>query len=132
MLTPQFVCRGFYFNLFAEIFIEVFHKHVLYWIISCNLSRCIIMEWFILQGPLPITVFVVEDVLERKYSNGGVYGTSYTASSVSQFSNISPIIVHEKHMSVLKKDRSFILMKYVTLQDRTLKTGIQSVVSFYI
>lgn len=49
-----------------------------------------IMEWLILQGPLPITIFVVEDVLERKYSNGGVYGTSYAASSVNQYSNISP------------------------------------------
>lgn len=82
-----------------------------------------------LQGPLPITIFVVEDVLERKYCNGGVYGTSYAASSVNQYSNISPIIIHEKHMGVLKKDMSFILMKYVTLQDGTLKIGIQCVVS---
>lgn len=85
-----------------------------------------------MQGPLPITIFVVEDVLERKYSNGDVYGTSYAASSVNQYSNISPIIIHEKHMGVLKKDKSFILMKYVTLQDGTLKFGIQSVVSFDI
>lgn len=71
-------------------------------------------------------------LLERKYSDGGVYGASYAASSVSQFSNISPIIIHEKHMSVLRKDKSFILMKYVTLQDETLKIGIQSVVTFDI
>lgn len=79
------------------------------------------------EGPLPITIFVVEDVLERKYSNGGIYGTSYAASSVNQYGSISPIIIHEKHMGVLKKDKSFILMKYVTLQDGTLKIGIQSV-----
>lgn len=78
-----------------------------------------------LQGQLPITVFVVEDVLERKYGNGGVYETSYAASSVNQYSNISPIIIHEKHMGVLKNYKSFILMKYVTLQDGTLKIGIQ-------
>lgn len=87
------------------------------------------MEWFFLQGPLPITIFVAEDVLERKYSNGGVYGTSFVASAVSEFSSIITVIIHEKHMKVLQKEKSFIVMKFVTLQDGTLKIGVQSVVS---
>lgn len=79
------------------------------------------------EGPLPITIFVAEDVLERKYSNGGVYGTSFVASSVSEFSSIIPVIIHEKHMRVLQKEKSYIVMKFVTLQDGTLKIGVQSV-----
>lgn len=69
------------------------------------------------------------DVLERKYSNGGVYGTFYVASFVNQFSNIIPIIIQEKHMRVLLNEKTFILMKYMTLQDGTLRIGVQPVVS---
>lgn len=43
--------------------------------------------------------------------------------------DLKQVIVHEKHVNVLKKMSAFVVIKYTTLKDRTLKIGQQTMVS---
>ncbi|XP_061190016.1 uncharacterized protein LOC133197843 [Saccostrea echinata] len=78
-------------------------------------------------GPLPITIYVVEDVLQRKYSNGGVYGTTYATTSANDFRSITALISHEKHLPLLQCGKTYIALKYMSLQDGSIKLGQQTV-----
>nr|XP_022309760.1 uncharacterized protein LOC111115353 isoform X2 [Crassostrea virginica] len=80
------------------------------------------------EGPLPITLFVLEDMMVRSYSNGGQYGTTYVVSSNSEFKTITSVIVHEKHLAAIKPNRAYLLMKYLLLQDGTIKVSQNTMV----
>ena len=84
---------------------------------------------FIFQGPLPMTVYVLEDVMLRQYASGGQYGTAFCTTSPQDYKKIIPLIVNEKNLSTVKEDKSFVLLKYIVLQDGTIKIGQQTVVS---
>lgn len=67
-----------------------------------------------IQGPLSITLFVLEDMMIRSYSGGGQFGTTYVVSSTSELQIKTPVIVHEKHLSAMKANRAYLLMKNLT------------------
>lgn len=48
-----------------------------------------------IQGPLSITLFVLEDMMIRSYSGGGQFGTTFVVSSNSELQMKTPVIVHE-------------------------------------
>lgn len=75
-------------------------------------------------------MFVLEDLVVRKYATGEqTFGTSWMLSSDSGFETLKQVIVHEKHLNVLKKMSALVVIKYTTLEDGTLKIGQQTVVS---
>lgn len=75
-------------------------------------------------------MFVLEDLVARKYATGEqTFGTSWMLSSDSGFETLKQVIVHEKHLNVLKKMSAFVVIKYATLEDGTLKIGQHTVVS---
>lgn len=76
-----------------------------------------------------MTVFVLEDLLVRKYPNGGMFGTGFVLSSASSFKTALSIVVNEKHLETIKEGKSSILLKFATLQDGTVKIGQNTVVS---
>lgn len=43
--------------------------------------------------------------------------------------DLKQVIVYEKHVNILKKISAFVVIKYTTLKDSTLKIGQQTVVS---
>lgn len=73
------------------------------------------------------TVFVLEDLLVRKYPNGGMFGTGFVLSSASSFKTALSIVGNEKHLETMKEGP--ILLKFATLQDGTVKIGQNTVVS---
>lgn len=73
-------------------------------------------------------MFVLEDLLVRKYPNGGMFGTGFALSSASSFKTVLSIVVNEKHLGTIKEGKSFILLKFATLQDGTVKIGQNTVV----
>lgn len=75
------------------------------------------------------TVFVLEDLLVRKYPNGGMFGTGFVLSSASSFKTALSIVGNEKHLETMKEGKSSILLKFATLQDGTVKIGKNTVVS---
>eukprot|EP00105_Crassostrea_gigas_P010405 XP_011425676.2 PREDICTED: uncharacterized protein LOC105327078 [Crassostrea gigas] len=81
------------------------------------------------DGPKPITMFVLEDLVVRKYATGEqTFGTSWMLSSDSGFESLKQVIVHEKHIKVLKKMSAYVVIRYTALEDGTLKIGQQTVV----
>lgn len=81
------------------------------------------------QGPSPLTLFIMEDLLVRRYANGGMFGTGFALSSASSFKTVISIVVNEKHLQTIREGMSFILLKFATLQDGTVKIGQNTVVS---
>lgn len=71
------------------------------------------------------TVFVLEDLLVRKYPNGRMFG--FVLSSASSFKTALSIVGNEKHLETIKEGKSSIL--FATLQDGTVKIGQNTVVS---
>ena len=78
-------------------------------------------------GPLPITVYVLEDMSKRSYSTGGQFGTTHVVSSNTQYQTISEMIIHEKQMGATNK--AYILMKFLLLQDGTIKVSQNTIIS---
>ena len=76
-----------------------------------------------------MTVYVLEDVMLSQYASGGQYGTTFCTTSPQDYKKITPLIVNEKNLSTVKEDKSFVLLKYIVLQDGTVKIGQQTVVS---
>lgn len=52
-------------------------------------------------------------------------------SSDSGFESLKQVIVHEKHVKVMKKMSAYVVIMYTALEDGTLKIGQQTVVSLY-
>lgn len=75
------------------------------------------------------TVFVLEDLLVRKYPNGGMFGTGFVLSSASSVKTALSIVVNEKHLETMKEGKSSILLKFAILQDGTVKIGQNTVLS---
>lgn len=73
------------------------------------------------------TVFVLEDLLVRKYPNGRMFG--FVLSSASSFKTALSIVGNEKHLETMKEGKSSILLKFAILQDGTVKIGQNTVVS---
>lgn len=74
-------------------------------------------------------MFVLEDLVVRKYATGEqTFGTSWMLSSDSGFESLKQVIVHEKHIKVLKKMSAYVVIRYTALEDGTLKIGQQTVV----
>ena len=80
-------------------------------------------------GPLPITVYVLEDMSKRSYSTGGQFGMTHVVSSNTQYQTISGMIVHEKQMGAMKTNKAYILMKFLLLQDGTIKVSKNTIIS---
>ncbi|XP_052692281.1 uncharacterized protein LOC128171885 [Crassostrea angulata] len=80
------------------------------------------------EGPSPLTLFIMEDLLVRRYANGGMFGTGFALSSASSFKTVISIVVNEKHLQTIREGMSFILLKFATLQDGTVKIGQNTVV----
>lgn len=77
-------------------------------------------------------MFVLEDLVVRKYATGEqTFGTSWMLSSDSGFESLKQVIVHEKHIKVLKKMSAYVVIRYIALEDGTLKIGQQTVVSLH-
>lgn len=92
-------------------------------------------NWYCLlfwQGPSPLTLFIMEDLLVRRYANGGMFGTGFALSSASSFKTVISIVVNEKHLQTSREGMSFILLKFATLQDGTVKIGQNTVVSRFL
>ncbi|XP_062610877.1 uncharacterized protein LOC134272683 isoform X2 [Saccostrea cucullata] len=76
-----------------------------------------------------MTMFVLEDVVTRRYANGEQsYGTSWMVSSDTNYKTLKQVIVHEKHLKMLKKMTAFLVVRYTLLEDGTVKLGQQTVV----
>ena len=78
---------------------------------------------FIHGKSLLITVYVLEDMSKRSYSTGGQFGMTHVVSSNTQYQTISGMIVHEKQMGAMKTNKAYILMKFLLLQDGTIKVS---------
>lgn len=77
-------------------------------------------------------MFVLEDLVVKKYATGEqTFGTSWMLSSDSGFESLKQVIVHEKHVKVMKKMSAYVVIMYTALEDGTLKIGQQTVVSLY-
>ena len=76
-----------------------------------------------------MTVYVLEDVMLRQYASGGQYGTAFCTTSPQDYKKNTPLIVNKKNLLTVKEDKSFVLLKYIVLQDGTVKIGQQTVVS---
>lgn len=50
-------------------------------------------------------------------------------SSASSFKTVMPVVVNEKHLKTIRGGMSFILLKFATLLDGTVKIGQNTVVS---
>lgn len=75
-------------------------------------------------------MFVLEDLVVKKYATGEqTFGTSWMLSSDSGFESLKQVIVHEKHVKVMKKMCAYVVIRYTALEDGTLKIGQQTVVS---
>lgn len=56
-------------------------------------------------------MFVLEDLAVRKYATGEqTFGTSWMLSSDSGFESLKQVIVHEKHIKVLKKMSAYVVI----------------------
>ena len=75
-----------------------------------------------------MTAYVLEDVMLRQYASGGQYGTTFCTSS-QDIKKITPLIVNEKNLTIVKEDKSFVHLEYLVLQDGIFKIGKQIVVS---
>lgn len=65
-------------------------------------------------------MFVLDDLVVRKYmyaTGEQTFGISWMLSSDNGFETLKQIIVHEKHVNVLKKMGAFVVIKYTTLED---------------
>ncbi|XP_061191021.1 uncharacterized protein LOC133199187 [Saccostrea echinata] len=80
------------------------------------------------QGPPPITIHVLENVLLRRYGNGTQFGTTYIVSSDTAYRTVKTLVIHEKHLNTIKASQNYVVLKVITLQDGTVKIGQQSVV----
>ena len=75
-------------------------------------------------------MYVLEDMSKRSYSTGGQFGTTHVVSSNTQYQTISGMIVHhEKEMGAMKTNKAYILMKFLLLQDGTIKVSQNTIVS---
>lgn len=74
-------------------------------------------------------MYVLEDMSKRSYSTGGQFGTTHVVSSNTQYQTISGMIVHEKQMGAMKTNKAYILMKFLLLQDGTIKVSQNTIVS---
>lgn len=119
-------CANFWF-LKGQILIFFFLFY--YCHIGHETNSYCLLYW---QGPSPLTVFVLEDLLVRKYPNGGMFGTGFALSSASSFKTVLSVVVNEKHLGTIKEGKSFILLKFATLQDGTVKIGQNTVVSIIL
>ena len=66
---------------------------------------------------------------KRSYSTGGQFGTTHVVSSNTQYQTISGMIVHEKEMGAMKTNKAYVLMKFLLLQDGTIKVSQNTIVS---
>lgn len=64
-------------------------------------------------------MFVLEDILM----------VVIALSSASSFKTVMSVVVNEKHLKTIREGMSFILLKFATLLDGTVKIGQNTVVS---
>lgn len=50
-------------------------------------------------------------------------GSDFALTSDSSFKTIMSLVVNEKHLQTITQGTSFILLKFATLQDGTVKIG---------
>lgn len=50
-------------------------------------------------------------------------GSDFALTSDSSFKTIMSLVVNEKHLQMITQESSFILLKFATLQDGTVKIG---------
>uniref|UniRef100_A0A8W8MIY5 RING-type domain-containing protein n=1 Tax=Magallana gigas TaxID=29159 RepID=A0A8W8MIY5_MAGGI len=56
-------------------------------------------------------MFVLEDLVVKKYATGEqTFGTSWMLSSDSGFESLKQVIVHEKHVKVMKKMGAYVVI----------------------
>lgn len=50
-------------------------------------------------------------------------GSDFALTSDSSFKTIMSLVVNEKHLQMITQESSFILLKFATLRDGTVKIG---------
>lgn len=58
---------------------------------------------------------MLEDLLVRKYFNGGMFGIGFVLLFVFLFKIVFLIVGNEKYLEIMKEGKSFILLKFVIL-----------------
>lgn len=63
-------------------------------------------------------MFVLEDLVIRKYATGEqTSDTSWMLTNDSGIATLKQVLVHEKHLKVLKKKSVFVAIKFTSLKD---------------